>query len=84
MTSEDAQAKRVRECRGLASRQGIDALQSANAIEERHYDRALANQDAVLKSTARLMLLLAEARGHKLGPVSHERLTAIAESNPGA
>ena len=84
MPSGDRQAELVKECRSLAIRQAIDSLQSASALEERHYDRALANQDAVLKSTAALMLKLAEARGVRLGPVSHERLTAIAESDPGA
>lgn len=72
-----------RYCR-QAQRQAIDSLQSAVAVDDRHYDRALANQGAVLKSSAEMMLLLAELRGTPLGPTTTERLAALAESDPGA
>ena len=84
MSDEHAQAKRREECAALLFRQGSDANQAGSALLERHYDRAIRNQGAVLKSAAGVMLMLAEMRGHKFGPVSHERLQAIAESDPGA
>ena len=77
-------ADKIEEFRRIAQRQAIDSLQSAVALDDRHYDRAIANQGAVLKSSAQLTLLLADLRGQRLDPVSTERLQALANSDPGA
>ena len=84
MAGDDVQSKRRDECAALLFKQGSDANQAGSALLERHYDRAIRNQGAVLKSAAGVMLKLAEMKGHKFGPVSHERLVKISESDPGA
>ena len=68
----------------LALRQATDSAQSGTAIVERQYERAADNQGAVLKSSAKMLLLLAAMRGLRLGDRERRTLDAIAKWDPGA
>ena len=59
----ETHARKGREFMKMALRQGTDSLQSATAISERQYVRAAKNQGAVLRSSCKMLLLLAELRG---------------------
>ena len=58
----------------------VDAIQSANAYQDRHYDRAISNLEAVARNAAVLALELDELAeaGTGLSPESAARMKPFA------